>query len=281
MRWDRGHRSPNVQDRRGQPAPVGAGLGGMGGIGGLLPLAARFGWKGIAVLVVIFLIWRGASCFSSGGGSNVVNPQRDNQPVANDEQAAFVGFVHDDIQTYWQKQFQQAGRQYRVADLVLFTGAVESACGIAESATGPFYCPSDGHAFIDLGFYDELQAKLGAPGDFAQAYVLAHEMGHHIQNITGGMERSSRSDLVTIELQADCLAGVWAADAQKRDLLEVGDIEEALTAASAIGDDTLQKRAGGRVRPETFTHGSSAQRLASLKKGFSTGDPAACGLNLR
>jgi hypothetical protein len=193
-----------------------------------------------------------------------------------------VSFVLDDLQKTW----PQVLPGYQKAKLVLFRDAVQSACGMAESATGPFYCPGDQKVYIDLGFYDELDRRFGAPGDFAQAYVLAHEVGHHVQNILGIEEKMRRAQRanprmenqlsVMMELQADCLAGVWGHSAAQRNLLEEGDVEEGLGAATAIGDDKLQQQAGGRVRPESFTHGSSAQRVEWFRRGLREGRVEAC-----
>jgi hypothetical protein len=197
--------------------------------------------------------------------------------------ASFVGFVLDDAQGVWQEHL---GTSYRPAKLVLFRDAVQSACGFAEAATGPFYCPGDEKAYIDLGFYQELQQRFGAPGDFAQAYVLAHEIGHHVQNLLGTeaevrRARTMRADqanelAVRLELQADCYAGVWGHSAAQRDKLEPGDVEEGLGAAAAVGDDRLQRMGGGRVVPESFTHGSSEQRQQWFRRGLESGRPDDC-----
>jgi predicted metalloprotease len=194
----------------------------------------------------------------------------------------FVSFVLDDAQNVWQQQLPS----YRPATLVLFRDAVQSACGFAESATGPFYCPGDEKVYIDLGFYEELQRRFGAPGDFAQAYVLAHEIGHHVQNVVGTeaevrRARTQRADLanelsVRLELQADCYAGIWAHSTGRREMLEQGDVEEGLGAAAAVGDDRLQRMGGGRVVPESFTHGTSAQRQEWFRRGFESGRPEDC-----
>jgi hypothetical protein len=188
----------------------------------------------------------------------------------------FVSFVFDDVQNTWTKDMQG----YRPAKMVLFRNGVRTACGTASTAVGPFYCPNDRKVYIDLSFYDELRARFGAPGDFAQAYVIAHEVGHHVQNLTDNLGNGSRrpNDQIAVELQADCLAGAWAQSADKRGLIEVGDIDEALNAASQIGDDTLQRKSQGYVQPETWTHGSAAQRSSSFKKGYQ-GGAQACGLH--
>jgi len=271
MRWTPGYKSSNVDDRRGEgPA---RGLSGGGGlpIGLLLSVASRFGWKGIlAAIVIIGAIMYGGQCV--GGSDAPSRPATSQQSAApaNDDQASFVNVVLDDVQETFAREIPN----YQPARLTLFRGSIKSACGTATSAVGPFYCQLDKKAYIDLAFYDQLQRQLGAPGDFAQAYVIAHEIGHHVQNLRGAFGRDEASS-VPIELQADCLAGAWAKDAQARKLLEVGDIEEALNAAAQIGDDTLQKKSQGYVQPETFTHGSAKQRAGAFRKGLD-GGVAAC-----
>lgn len=252
---------------------------GMGGnsLFGIVALLSRFGWKGILIglVVVGFMMFGGTNLCAGGGGtspsSRGVSEQRS---TGEDELLRFVGFVFDDVQSHWQREV----RGYEKAKIVVFRGAVESACGTTSAAVGPFYCPNDHKAYIDLGFYQELSRRFGAPGDFAQAYVIAHEVGHHLQNQAGVLGGRSNADSVETELQADCLAGVWGASAQRRDLLEMGDVEEAIGAASAIGDDTIQKKSQGHVQPETWTHGSSKQRVAAFRKGFEGGSARACGL---
>ena len=187
-------------------------------------------------------------------------------PATNDDQAAFISFVLDDVQTSFGKQV----RGYETARLTLFRGSINSACGTATSAVGPFYCPIDKKAYIDLAFYDQLRSQFGAPGDFAQAYVIAHEIGHHLQNLRGLLGKGEVDSIAT-ELQADCFAGAWAKDAEARKLLDVGDIDEALNAAAQIGDDTLQKKGQGYVQPEKWTHGSAAQRSSAFKRGYTSG----------
>jgi hypothetical protein len=194
---------------------------------------------------------------------------------SQDELSRFVGFVLDDVQESWREDFEGAGRRYQPARMVLFTGAVSSGCGGASSAVGPFYCPADRRVYIDLSFYNELHRRFGASGDFAQAYVIAHEIGHHLQNQVGELRETGS---IETELQADCLAGVWAADAKRRQLLEPGDMEEALDAAAAVGDDSIQRRTTGTVRPETWTHGSSAQRQAAFRRGVKGASLSSCGL---
>ncbi|KIG14639.1 YpfJ protein, zinc metalloprotease superfamily protein [Enhygromyxa salina] len=275
MRWDPNHRSSDLIDRRSE--------GGAGGGGGLLftllmlVVRSRWGWAGvIAVLLgygALQLFGGVAQQASSVGGSG---------QAGTDEQAAFVGFVLDDAQDSWARKLPG----YRRAELVLFRNSTRTACGFGDAATGPFYCPADQRVYIDLSFYDELERRLGAGGDFAQAYVIAHEIGHHVQNLNGTSERVHRASgsrqrgasglSVRLELQADCYAGVWAHDAQRKGLLEVGDIDEALTAAAAIGDDRLQRMGRGTVSPETFTHGTSAQRVEWFRRGYERGDPRAC-----
>jgi uncharacterized protein len=280
MRWDRDHRSDDVIDQRGSGggAPMGA------GVGILFWLASRFGLPG---LVIGGLILAGAYFLTPSDGSrSAVGPSSgDRGAAAQDEMAAFVGFVLDDVQSTWQQIFSKAGRRYVPAKLVLFTDATRSGCGYGSAEVGPFYCPRDQRVYIDLGFYQELDRRFGAPGDFAQAYVIAHEIGHHVQTllgydaaarrmVSGGADENQVS--VRQELQADCFAGVWAHETGRRNILQSGDIEEGLRAAAAIGDDTLQSRAGGRVSPESFTHGSSEQRVTWFRRGFDSGSMEAC-----
>jgi predicted metalloprotease len=272
MRWESGRRSDNVIDARGR--------GGKMAVGGGL---------GMAVLaLVVYLL---------GGDPRVVT-QTQTRPApeapaggapAKDPQSEFVRVVLGDTEDTWKALFQQRfGRAYKEPQLVLFTGAVESACGFAQAAMGPFYCPRDQRVYIDLAFYEDLRKRLGAPGDFAQAYVIAHEVGHHVQTLLGvsdqvrqaqqrGGRASANALSVRQELQADCFAGLWAHHAQRaRNILEAGDVEEALGAASAVGDDRLQKRSQGYVVPESFTHGSSEQRMEWFKRGFQTGRLESC-----
>ncbi len=274
MRWDQNHESNDVDDRRGEP-PVSGGTGGGLPIGGILALASRFGWKGIliALLVIGGLTYGGGVC--TGGGtptSHVSAPASPTAAKGKDELAHLVAFVFDDVQSTWQRQLPG----YQKTRLEMFHDSIASGCGTATEAVGPFYCPVDRKVYIDLAFYDELRKRFGAPGDFAQAYVIAHEVGHHIQNLRGLLGRGA-VDQVHIELQADCLAGAWAKDASARNIVEVGDVDEALNAATQIGDDTIQRKTTGRVQPETWTHGSGAQRSGSFKKGLE-GGAAACGI---
>jgi predicted metalloprotease len=274
MRWSPGHRSANVEDRRGGGGRFIRGAGGMGA-------------GTLVILLILSLIFK-QDFFSLVGAGGETAPETAAGPPAEttpeeERLVSFVSFVLDDAQNVWQ---QQMGSSYRPAKLVLFRDAVQSACGFAESATGPFYCPGDEKVYIDLGFYEELQQRFGAPGDFAQAYVLAHEIGHHVQNVLGTeaevrRTRETRADLanemsVRLELQADCYAGVWAHSTAQRQLLEQGDVEEGLGAAAAVGDDRLQRMGGGRVVPESFTHGSSEQRQQWFRRGLETGRADAC-----
>ena len=274
MRWESGRRSDNVEDRRGRR--VTRGLAG-GGVGALI----------LVVVAMLFgvdprLLLQGVPA----GGGETVEPY---QPTPEEERLAdFVRVVLGDTEDTWTALFQGAGGTYEQPVLVLFSGAVRSACGYADAAVGPFYCPGDRRLYIDLSFYQEMQTRFGAPGDFAQAYVIAHEVGHHVQTLIGVADevnaargRVSREEAnalsVRQELQADCFAGVWAHHAQRvRNVLEPGDLEEALTAAAAIGDDRLQRQSQGYVVPETFTHGTSEQRVRWFREGFRTGDTARC-----
>jgi uncharacterized protein len=274
MRWDRGYQSGDIEDRRGEG---GAGFGG----GGFAPMAilgilGRFGWKGIIIGLLIVALMSSGMCTNmcTGAESPGVLQQA---PTSNDqdELTHFVGFVFDDVQKTWATKIPD----YQKTRLVLFRNSIGSACGTATSAVGPFYCPIDRKVYVDLAFYDELRRRFGAPGDFAQAYVIAHEVGHHVQNQRGLLGKGE-VEQVAIELQADCLAGAWAKSADQRNLVEVGDVDEALNAASQIGDDTLQRKAGQAVQPEKWTHGSSAQRVSAFHKGFD-GGAQACGIATR
>jgi len=287
MRWDGNRESDNVEDDRdgGGGGVGGIRLGG-GGIGlGSVVVALVAGWIfGINPLSMLGLM-------NQDGAGQVVaqHPQATaHKPPPHDQLARFVSVVLADTEDVWTAKFRQAGRTYRDPKLVLFRGSEPTACGMGQSAMGPFYCPADEKVYIDLGFYEVMRTRLGAPGDFAQAYVIAHEVGHHVQKLMGITERvdnvrsrESRAQQnamsVRIELQADCLAGVWAHDAQAaRQILEQGDVESALNAATQIGDDALQRRSQGMVVPDTFTHGSSAQRVAWFKRGLETGSVNQC-----
>jgi predicted metalloprotease len=277
MRWQMGRRSDNIEDRRGMPVGRGAAVG--GGIGTLVLVLLAL-WFGVDPSVVL----QGAD----PGDPRPAPSVQQGAPGRDDQLRDFVSVVLADTEDTWRELFRQMGRQYEEPRLVLFSGAVQSACGFAQAAVGPFYCPGDRKLYIDLSFYRDLRERIGAPGDFAQAYVIAHEVGHHVQNLLGIAERihaarSRRSQAegnalqVRMELQADCLAGVWAGNAQRaRQILETGDIEEGLNAAAAIGDDRLQRQSQGRVVPESFTHGTSAQRVRWFKRGVETGDPGQC-----
>ena len=277
MKWTPGGVSQNVEDRRGQGG--GGGFRGFGG-GGL-----RLGFGGIVVLLVLSLIFK-RNLFqlldpNAAGGAPAAGETRGSTP-GEDTLVYFVSFVLDSAQSMWAQTVPSMGVEYSNAHLVLFRDGVQSACGFAETATGPFYCPGDHKVYIDLGFYEELKNRYGAPGDFAQAYVLAHEIGHHVQTLLGTEERmrsraSSDNDFsVRFELQADCYAGVWAHEADREGILEVGDVEEGLNAAAAVGDDRLQRMSTGHVNPDSFTHCSSAQRAAWFRRGYSSGRPDAC-----
>jgi len=287
MRWQRGHRSSDVIDRRGE-SPGG---GGGAGLGMLLQLAfmlfRRLGWAAIPLLLVGGGVLYFMGFFGGGrGGQRLADDQAQQGAAPPSEAVQFVSFVLDDVQNVWAEKFAAKGAQYQRAKLVVFTDRTSTGCGMGDAATGPFYCPLDQRAYIDLGFYNELERRFGAAGDFAQAYVLAHEIGHHVQNLLGASDRVHRAPKsqqsganglsVRLELQADCYAGVWAHSTGRRNLLEAGDLEEALRAAAAIGDDRLQRQATGTVSPETFSHGTSEQRSRWLRKGYDTGNPDTC-----
>lgn len=269
MLWRDRRQSGNIEDRRG------IGRGGLAVGGGL---------GGLAILILALLFGVDPSQLVEQLPQNdpgTASPRATNP--AEEELKKFVGTVLADTEDVWNEEFRKLGTQYREPQLVLFTQQVQSACGVAGASVGPFYCPADQKAYIDLSFYNELKTRFKAPGDFAQAYVLAHEVGHHIQNLLGTMDkvnaaqrRMSKADAnklsVMLELQADFLAGVWAHHAQRKGVIEPGDIDEALGAASAIGDDRLQRQQQGYVVPDSFTHGTSEQRIRWFKKGFETGD---------
>ena len=273
MRWRPGGVSSDIEDRRGQ------GFGGGRGI--------RVGLGGVLVLVVLSVVTgqNFLALLDPGSGSVDEAPPGQGAPYqgapGEDELVQFVSFVLDDTQDTWQRMMPAVGREYRRAKLVLFTDTVQSGCGYGQSAMGPFYCPLDEKVYIDLGFYRELKRRFGAPGDFAQAYVIAHEIGHHVQKILGISDRvremqqarpdQANSLSVRLELQADCFAGVWGHSTAKRDILEEGDADEALAAASAIGDDRIQQSQTGQSNPETWTHGSSRQRVEWFKRGLDSG----------
>ncbi len=285
MRFTRGYKSSDVDDRRADPvARGGGGLGG-GGVNLLGALFRRFGLPGVLVGAALLYFGGGLSLGPAGESSPSGASARGAADLAA-EPADFVSFVFDDAQSTWTREFRERGVAYEKARMVLFRERTNSQCGLGEAAMGPFYCPADRQVYIDLSFYEDLKRSLGAPGDFAQAYVIAHEVGHHVQHLLGHDQRvhsASRRDqagesglLVRLELQADCFAGVWAHGTERRELLETGDLEEALNAASKIGDDALQRQATGVVRPESFTHGTSAQRRRWFQRGFADGKSSAC-----
>ncbi|WP_456377418.1 KPN_02809 family neutral zinc metallopeptidase [Thiolapillus sp.] len=267
MKWRGRRRSTNVEDRRGMR------VGKAGGIGiGTIILALVAMYFGVDPRLVM-------DVGSQLGGGPAATQQVDYQPTAADkEKAEFVSVVLADTEDVWHQEFRKHGKRYAEPKLVLFSGAVQSACGMAQAAVGPFYCPGDHKVYIDLVFYEELQRRFKAPGDLAQAYVIAHEVGHHVQNLLGYTKMVPRgskgadSAAVRLELQADCFAGIWVNQTQKaKSFLESGDLDEALNAASAIGDDRMQRQATGTVRPDGFTHGTSAQRQRWFRKGVNNG----------
>jgi predicted metalloprotease len=269
MRWQGRTGSGNIQDRRGMgmALPVGGGIGGL-------------------VLLLLF------SALTGQNPVDIITSQSDETVgtsgvPADDPQAEFISVVLKDTEEVWSEVFSERGADYPEPTLVLFTQATQSACGVGQSAMGPFYCPNDQQVYLDLSFFEELETRFGAPGDFAQAYVVAHEVGHHVQTVTGtssrvqaarerGSEREANAMSVRMELQADCYAGVWGHYAAQRGLLEPGDAEEGLRAAAAIGDDRIQRQTQGRVVPESFTHGSSEDRMRWLQRGLDSGRMDAC-----
>jgi uncharacterized protein len=295
MRWSRGH-TGGIEDRRSQ-GDTGGGLG--GGMGGI-PIPMSVGGGGGLLIVVAIIVLNLLSSSGSGGsgagglggvlgqlgGGGAIEPGGSADLSNNGDEVEFMGYVLDDANGLWADTFQRANQSYTPTTLVLFTGGTRSGCGPASSETGPFYCPTDQKVYLDLDFFKELRQRFGAPGDFAEAYVVAHEVGHHVQEESGigaqvrdaeQQDPGQRNALsVKLELQADCLAGVWAQSVYQAGDLEAGDIDEGLQAASAVGDDRIQASAGMAVNPETWTHGSAEQRSSWFKKGYSTGDPAAC-----
>jgi uncharacterized protein len=285
MRWQRGTSDADIEDRRGTSGVGGRRMGG----GGL-----KLGLGGVILIGVLSLVFKQnffalldqVPAGSSATTSSTPAPAPAGTSAEENERFEFVKFVLNDAQDTWAKLLPEQGREYQRAKLVVFRDGVDSACGSASAATGPFYCPGDQKVYIDLSFYDDLKQQFGAAGDFAQAYVITHELGHHVQNLMGIDQqvaqaqeqhpRQANALSVKLELQADCLAGVWGHSTQQRNLLEQGDIEEGLNAAAAIGDDRIQKMSGSRVAPEKFTHGSSAQRLAWFKRGLESGQFSAC-----
>lgn len=301
MKWRGRGGSRNIEDRRGQGGRGfgGRGFGGRGGGGRGFRIPVGRGGGGLGGLILVVVLIFGAMIFgfdpvallngqvvpTSSTQDRANSPSGQNQ--SSDEMTRFVGVVVGDTERYWRDVFARNGRQYSEPNVVLFTGRSPSGCGLADAATGPFYCPTDEKIYIDLSFYDQLRRQFGAGGDFAEAYVLAHEVGHHVQNLTGVLPafnkaraRMSKTEAnaysVRVELQADCYAGTWAAYEGNKGYLERGDIEEALNAATKIGDDALQKKSQGYVVPDSFTHGSAAQRSSWFKRGYDSGDWAAC-----
>ncbi|MEJ8311568.1 KPN_02809 family neutral zinc metallopeptidase [Agrobacterium larrymoorei] len=293
MQWRGRRQSDNIEDRRGMST------GGMGGGGGFrIPTGGRGGGIGIGGLVVILLIsWAlginpltllsGGDMYSDSGSQQQQQTGTRPQGQSSDETTAFVRTILAETEDTWGKIFQASGETYQKPTLVLFSGQVRSACGNATSASGPFYCPVDRKVYLDTEFFRELSQRFGASGDFAQAYVIAHEVGHHVQNLTGvlpefNQRRQSMSESqanalsVKVELQADCYAGIWGKSTQQKGILEAGDLEEALNAAHQIGDDTLQKKTQGYVVPDSFNHGTSAQRVEWFRRGFESGRVEDC-----
>ena len=283
MRWQGRRASANVEDRRGRSPMVTRGVPiGCGGLILIGILVFVFGGDPQQLLEVLEQT-QGPSARVPAGGPPDAEPGPGGAP--SDELGQFAAVVLADTEDTWHELFAAHGTDYREPTLVLFSGAVQSACGLNSAAVGPFYCPADRQVYLDLSFFDQLARRFGAPGDFAQAYVIAHEVGHHVQNLLGisdetqdarrwASEREANRLSVALELQADCLAGVWGYHA--RELLEPGDVEEGLRAAAAIGDDALQRQPTGTVRPESWTHGSSEQRVEWLRRGLGSGDPDAC-----
>lgn len=289
MRWRGGRRSENVEDLRGASMPAG-GLGGASSLIRLLPFLVRTK-VGRILLILGVVAYFGAQLLGVDLLQSSAPPPTGaaSQLSAQDQELVeFVSVVLAETEQMWHMKFGEMNRTYREPKLVLFRTAVRSACGYAEAATGPFYCPGDQKLYLDLAFFEAMKKQLGAPGDFAQAYVIAHEVGHHVQTLLGtsgkvrqAQQRLSREQAnqlsVRLELQADCYAGMWGHYADReRQIVETGDLEEAINAASAIGDDTLQKQSGGPVRPESFTHGSSTQRMEWFRRGFEAGRVDSC-----
>ncbi len=298
MEWKGRRQSDNIEDRRNDSSMGGLGRGG----GFSFPSGGGMGRRGgglsigtIIFLVVIYLIFKAMGIDlmqvmdggMSGGSGYEQSQSSGGQSDANDEMKQFVATVLAETEDTWHGIFQSMGRNYEEPKLTLFSGQTQSACGFASAATGPFYCPSDRKVYLDTAFFDELSRKFGASGDFAEAYVVSHEVGHHVQNLLGilpkfneARQRMSEADAnkmsVRVELQADCFAGIWGKFTQQKGILEAGDLEEALNAAQQIGDDTLQKRSQGYVVPESFNHGTSAQRVKWFKRGFDSGQLQAC-----
>jgi predicted metalloprotease len=306
MKWQGREQSSNVEDRRSEGgAPGGGGFGGGLGGGGFgngggirIPIGRSGGLGGIGLIVVVLLIcWAlginpmslldGSGSYSGGGSTIGSSTSRPSTDAGQDELVSFVGVVAKENENLWTEMFAKNGRTYTPPKIVIFSDRTQSGCGIASADSGPFYCPDDQKVYIDLSFYDQLRQQFGAPGDFAQAYVISHEVGHHVQNLLGvlpafnakrqSMSRDAANAYsVRIELQADCYAGVWANYVGQENILDNGDINEALNAAQQIGDDTLQREMGGTVQPRNFTHGTSAQRQKWFAQGYKAGNPGQC-----
>jgi uncharacterized protein len=291
VKWRGRGGAGRIEDRRG----AGGGLGG----GGLPFPVGKAGGGGIGLIILLVIYFLAGGLPGGGGGGLGVDPgtgqlspapgasSTDLEKAPADDAGKFVDFVAGDVDATWRKLFAESGKTYEPATIVLYDSAVSTACGNTPSTVGPFYCPNDRKVYLDLTFLDQLQKELGANGDFARAYVIAHEIGHHVQNLLGVMEDvdlatqenpDDKNELsVRLELQADCLAGIWAHSAfAKGDLLESGDLEEGLNAAAAVGDDRIQKQSGRGVDPDSFTHGTSEQRVKWFRAGFDNGDPTAC-----
>lgn len=289
MKWRGRGGAGRIEDRRGRGGSLGGGIP--------LPIGKAGGGLGLIIMLAIFLLTGGLP--GGGGGGFGIDPGTGQLPQAPgasatdldkapaDDAGKFVDFVAGDVDATWTKLFAESGQTYEPATVVLYEQGVQSGCGSTPSTVGPFYCPNDRKVYLDLVFMEQLQQRLDAPGDFAQAYIVAHEIGHHVQNLLGVMDdvnlqsQESPDDAnelsVRLELQADCLAGIWGHSAYARgDLLETGDLEEGLAAAAAVGDDRIQQQAGQEVNPEAFTHGTGEQRVTWFRKGFDTGDPTAC-----
>ena len=279
MRINPRGRSKDLEDRRGASGGGGLGMGGMGGAG-------RMGIGGFVILLILSVVFKQDLFSVVGGGGAPTAEEAPVQDAAEEPMVLFMSGVLDSNQAFWERTLPQLGTQYQRAQLVLFRDATQTACGYGQSAAGPFYCPGDGKVYLDLSFFEELKSRFGAPGDFAQAYVLSHEIGHHVQNVLGISRQvqeaqqqnpgSANQLSVRLELQADCYAGVWSHLAAQQGILDAGDVEEGLGAAAAVGDDRIQREATGRVSPESWTHGSSEQRMQWFQRGFQGGRPDAC-----
>jgi uncharacterized protein len=284
MRWDDSHESPDVIDRRGESYSSGDGGGGFGLFYIVFWLLRRpWGWLVLLVGGIGYVALRGLGALGGDTSSRLHTGETAGGPSSHEEtpETHFISFVLDDVQSSWSTLFADRGQTYRHAKLVLYTDRIETGCGEGSASKGPFYCPSDERVYLDLGFFHELSGKLGARGQFAQAYVIAHELGHHVQKLLGfdrqvGSRTGATSGSVRLELQADCFAGVWAHSTGERNLLESGDIDSALGAAAAVGDDRLQRMATGTVSPESWTHGSSAERKRWFGRGYAQGKLEAC-----